>query len=164
MMKSLLFTELLEMVEEEYGYSVANSMVLNADLRSRGIYAPARAYHWNELNTMMAHLHQQTLVPFDLLAQDFGRHLCKRILIAYPQQKKYINRIFALITKKTEAPVFRYIHSDDKSLTLHYNPAVTTNCFTNSVIKGYLAHLQQLSRVSETSLPDGTKQYHLSLR
>lgn len=163
-MKGLLFTELLEMVEEDYGYTVANSMLLKADLPSGGIYSPARIYHWHELNTMMAHLHQQTRVPIDLLAKSFGRHLCRRILIAHPQQKNYINRIFALITKKSEAPVFRHISSDDKSLTLLYNPAVTGHCFTNSVIKGYLEHLQRLSRVSETILPDGTKQYHLSLQ
>lgn len=163
-MKGLLFTELLEMVEEEYGYTVANAVVLNAELRSRGIYANARTYHWKELSLIMGHLHQQTKVPFDLLGQRFGRHLCKRILIAYPQHKNYINRIFALITKKAEVPVFRYIYSDDKSLTLLYNPKVRANCMTNSVIQGYLEHLQQLSRVTETILADGTKQYHLSLR
>ena len=163
-MKGLLLTELLEMVEEEYGYTVANTLALNADLHSRGVYSHTRAYHWHELNNMMGHLHRQTRVPFDLLAQNFGRHLCKRILIAYPQQKKYINRLFAMITKKSEAPVFRYVRSDDKSLTLLYNPEVSTYCFSNSVIKGYLDHLRQLSRVSETSLPDGTKQIYLSLR
>lgn len=158
-MKGLLFTELLEMVEEDFGYSTANAIVLNAGLSSKGIYTSARTYHRNEMSLLFERLHHYTKLPFEELAKSFGRHLCKRMLIAYPQHIPYLNRVFAFITKKESSPVFEYLHCDGKTLTLLYHPLQKTDCLTDGVIHGYLEHLQQLNRIEETPLQNGKRKY-----
>lgn len=162
-MKGLLFTELLEMVEEDFGYNTASSIVVRSSLSSKGIYTTARTYHRNEMNVLFQQLHQQTKLPFDHLTQAFGRHLCKKMLIAYPQHRAYINRIFVFITKRKTVPVFEFLGADKKTLTILFAPQLKTNCVTEGVIQGYVGYLQLLNRAQESVLPDGRRKFVLSL-
>lgn len=163
-MKGLLFTELLEMVEEDFGYSTANAIVLHSSLLSKGIYTSARKYHRNEMSVLFEQLQRQTKQPFEVLTKAFGRHLCKRILITYPQHTPYMNRVFAFIIKKASASVFEYLQGDAKTLTVLYNPMQKTTCITDGIIQGYLEHLQQLNRLEETVLQNGKHKFVLSLK
>lgn len=162
-MKGLLFTELLEMVEENFGYRTASAILLNAPLSSKGIYTATKNYHRYEMSVLFERLQKHTQLSFEHLTQVFGRHLCKRLLIAYPQQRGYVNRLFAAITRRADMPLFSFACADSKTLTILYNPACKTNCITEGIIHGYLDHLRQLSRLQESVLPDGRKQFVLSL-
>lgn len=161
-MKGLLFTELLEMVEERFGYNTANAIVLQANLSSQGIYTAARSYHRNEMSGLFEELHRQTSLPFEQLAAAFGRHLCKRIVAAYPQHKAYVNRVFLHISKRSTTPVFAYRRTEN-NLTVLYNPVAKTTCLAEGVIKGYLERLQELSNTAETVLADGRREFVIAL-
>ncbi len=162
-MKGLLFTELLEMVEEEFGYNTANAIVLGSHLSSGGIYTASRTYHRAEMSTLFEQLQHHTNLPFEQLAAAFGRHLCRRITQAYPQHKGYVNRIFTMISKRSATPVFQYLSTGNDSLTVLYNPYAKAACLTDGMIKGYLDCLQQLSAVEETIFSDGRRKFVVTL-
>lgn len=163
-MKGLLFTELLEMIEEEYGYNTANAVVLNAKLHSKGIYTSAKVYHRNEMAVLFEQLQRQTKLPFETLAKAFGRHLCKRVLISYPQQMPYFYRIFSSITKKGSLALFENFKDDNRTLTVVYDPAQKLTCVTEGIVQGYLEHLRHLNRVEETQTENGKRKFVLSLK
>lgn len=162
-MKGLLFTELLEMVEEDFGYHTANDIVLRSNLSSGGIYTASRRYHRAEMSVLFEQLHQQTKVPFEQLSAAFGRRLCRRITQVYPQHKTYVNRIFAMISKRSTTPVFQYVSASGSSLTVLYHPQANAACLADGMIKGYLHCLQQMSSVEETIFADGRRKFVLTL-
>lgn len=162
-MKGLLFTELLEMVEEDFGYNTANDIVLRSNLSSGGIYTASRSYHRAEMSVLFEQLHQQTMVPFEQLSAAFGRRLCQRIAQVYPQHKNYVNRIFTMISKRGATPVFQYVSTGEDSLTVLYNPQANTDCLTDGMIKGYLDCLRQVSNAGETIFSDGRRKFVVTL-
>lgn len=162
-MKGLLFTELLEMVEEDFGYSTANAMVLGANLSSGGVYTASRTYHRAEMSVLFEQLQGHTGLPFEQLSAAFGGHLCRRITQAYPQHKAYVNRIFAMISKRSGTPVFQYVSNGNGRLTVLYNPYAKAACLTDGLLKGYLHCLQQLSGVEETAFFDGRRKFVITL-
>ncbi len=152
------------MVEERFGYQTATLIVQKANLQSRGLYSHSRNYHRREMNCLFNELQQQTTLPFERLSEAFGRHLCHRVLTAYPHHRAYINRIFGLITKSSTKLVFRCVQADERSLTILFDPAVKQTCITDGIIRGYLAHLRQLNRVQETRLANGQHQFVISVK
>jgi hypothetical protein len=44
-MKGIVFTEFLEMVEQEFGYNMVDEMIENTDLDSKGVYTSIVIYH-----------------------------------------------------------------------------------------------------------------------
>lgn len=162
-MKGLLFTELLEMVEEDFGYSTANAIVLGAPLSSGGVYTASRSYHRTEMSVLFEQLQRHTRLPAEHLSAAFGRHLGKRITQAYPQHKTYVHRIFTMIGKRCTTPVFQYVSTGPASLTVLYNPYAKTACLTDGLLKGYLDYLQGLSGVEETVFSDGRRKFVVTL-
>ena len=161
-MKGLLFTELLEMVEEDFGYHTANAIVTNASLSSKGIYTASRRYHRAEMSRLFEQLQRQTRLSFDQLSTAFGRRLCKQILTTYPQQQAYIRRVFLRISRQSRTSVFEYSRYGTAGLAVVYDPSAGATCLTDGMIKGYLTCLQQQNKVLETTLPDGKRKFTLT--
>lgn len=162
-MKGLLFTELMEMVEDDFGYNTANAIVLRSNLLSKGVYTTARSYHRREMSVLFEQLQQHTRLPFEQLASAFGRRLCQRMLASYPQHKAYMQRIFLLISKRSTTPVFDFLKADADSLTILYNPQAKTACLTEGMVKGYLEHLLEQSRIEEYVLHNGCRKFVVTL-
>lgn len=161
-MKGLLFTELLEMVEEDFGYKTANAIVLQANLSSGGVYTASRSYHRTEMALLFDRLAQQTRLPFEQLAAAFGRRLCRRVLAAYPQHKAYVGRLFLLLGKRNGTPVFEHWPTAN-GLTVLYNPVAKTACLADGMAKGYLEQMLDQSRVEEQVLHDGRRKFIITL-
>lgn len=83
-MKGIVFTELIEMVEDDLGIEIADRMITNADTEHAGAYTAVGTYDHGELIQLVISLSKETNIPVADLVQAFGRHLFVRFHELYP--------------------------------------------------------------------------------
>ncbi len=84
-MKGIVFTELIEMVENDLGIEIADRMITSSDTSTDGAYTSVGTYDHAELIRLVISLGQETGVAVSELVRTFGRHLFSRFAILYPQ-------------------------------------------------------------------------------
>lgn len=84
-MKGIVFTELIEMVEEDLGIDIADRMIEGAKAENNGAYTAVGTYDHAELIQLVISLSAETNLPVPVLVQSFGRHLFSRFAVLYPQ-------------------------------------------------------------------------------
>lgn len=83
-MKGIVFTEFLELIEEEFSQEVADDIVDESDLRSGGAYTAVGTYDHGELVALVGKLSEKTGIPLSDLIGTFGRYLFTRFYALYP--------------------------------------------------------------------------------
>ncbi|TWU60250.1 Heme NO binding protein [Rubripirellula tenax] len=84
-MKGIVFTELIEMVEEDLGIEIADRMISGAKTANDGSYTSVGTYDHAELIQLVISLSAETGIPVADLVQTFGKHLFARFHELYPQ-------------------------------------------------------------------------------
>lgn len=84
-MKGIVFTELIEMVEEDLGIEIADRMIVAAGGENSGAYTSVGTYDHAELIQLVMALSQETGVSVSELVRSFGKHLFARFTVLYPQ-------------------------------------------------------------------------------
>lgn len=74
-MKGIVFTEFLEMVEEKFGYQMANDVVEESQLPSKGIYTAVGTYPHTEMVSLVVTLSKKSGIALPTLLNSFGKHL-----------------------------------------------------------------------------------------
>lgn len=74
-MKGIVFSEFMEMVEQEFGFDTVNEIVEAANLPSGGVYTAVGRYDHKEMVALVKTLSQQTAQPVANLLQAFGGYL-----------------------------------------------------------------------------------------
>ncbi|MFK8113217.1 MAG: heme NO-binding domain-containing protein [Rubripirellula sp.] len=83
-MKGIVFTELIEMVEEDLGIDIADRMISGAETKNDGSYTAVGTYDHAELIQLVISLSAETKIPVPDLVRTFGRHLFGRFHALYP--------------------------------------------------------------------------------
>lgn len=83
-MKGIIFTEFLEMVEQQYGISLADKIVHqpNIDIDS---YTAVGSYPHGQMVNLVINLSNETGIPIPDLLKTYGRHLFGQLAKQYPQ-------------------------------------------------------------------------------
>jgi len=55
-MKGMVFTEFLEMVEDQFGFTMADKIISEAELASGGVYTSVGTYHHQEMVALVVNL------------------------------------------------------------------------------------------------------------
>ena len=84
-MKGVVFTELLELVEEKFGDEIADQIIEESDLPSGGAYTAVGTYDHQEIFQLVTQLSAKTNAPVPTLVKAFGQHLFGRFYAGYPQ-------------------------------------------------------------------------------
>ena len=84
-MKGIVFTELIEMVEDDLGIDIADRMIQNSNTERHGAYTAVGTYDHGELIQLVIALSKETQIPVPQLVQAFGKHLFARFVVLYPQ-------------------------------------------------------------------------------
>lgn len=84
-MKGIVFTELIEMVEEDLGIVIADRMISHSGTQHQGAYTAVGTYDHGELIRLVMSLSRETAIPVPDLVRVFGKHLFKRFVALYPQ-------------------------------------------------------------------------------
>lgn len=84
-MKGLVFSELIEMVEDQLGLDVADCMIEGAPTKNHGAYTSVGTYDHEDLIQLVGSLSKVTGTPAADLVKSFGRYLFVRLSKLYPQ-------------------------------------------------------------------------------
>lgn len=81
-MLGMVFTELLEMIEQTFSFETADAVIARAG--SRGAWTSVGYYPDAELTALVAALSAETNIPEDTLLHAYGRHLFGRFVAGFP--------------------------------------------------------------------------------
>lgn len=132
-MKGIVFTELIDLVEDKFGLEVADKIIQASQLKSGGSYTNTGTYDHQEVLSLVTHLSQEVNVPVRDLVMVFGSHLAQVFANSYGGffentdlfsfLKAIDNHIHVEVKKlypDAELPKFTYEEKGDHQLVLHY--------------------------------------------
>lgn len=74
-MKGIVFTELLEMVESQFGVAVVDQIIQPDELTSKGVFTSVGTYPYLDFLTILQHLSLKTGLSIPDLEKAFGQYL-----------------------------------------------------------------------------------------
>jgi hypothetical protein len=83
-MKGIVFTKLIEMVEETYSVDLAEEILEESELPSGGTYTAVGTYDHQEMVAILVTLSQKTGQPIPALLRAFGHYLFGQFAKLYP--------------------------------------------------------------------------------
>jgi len=83
-MKGIIFTEFIEMVEDKFGFEVADKIITSSNLPSGGAYTAVGTYDFDEMVQLVTNLSTKTGIGLSDLLFTFGDHLFGRFFSVYP--------------------------------------------------------------------------------
>lgn len=84
-MKGVVFTEFLDLVADEFSPDIADHIVDDADLPSKGIYTAVGTYTHAEMASLVIALSKRTGIKVPDLLKTYGVHLFKRFHASFPE-------------------------------------------------------------------------------
>ena len=111
-MKGIVFTEFMDLVENEFGYEMVDRIILDSKVPSNGAYTSIGTYPFAEIVKLMRHLSRNTNIQTDELLYMYGRHFFSVLLKSYPHFIERLDSAFQFFES-----VDRYIHVEVKK---HY--------------------------------------------
>lgn len=110
-MKGMVFTQFLDMVEEQFSPEVADKIIVLADLPSGGAYTSVGTYDHAEIVALVNQLSRETGLPASTLVTAFGGFLFQRFSELYPQFFGETSSAFGFLRS-----VEHYIHIEVRKL------------------------------------------------
>ena len=98
-MKGVVFTEFLEMVENEFGYETVDQIITAGKLPSEGVYTAVGTYDHQEMFTLVGELSKKTNIKPEVLVESFGKYLFQTFTKAYPQMFAGSPGLFSFLSK-----------------------------------------------------------------
>jgi len=170
-MKGIVFTELLEMVEEKYGYGLVDQLLTENDLPSGGIYTSIGTYGHAEMMTLLQHLSRSTNTPVPDLMRTYGRYMFKTFTRSYYPFIERAPNAFSLFKSihhyihvevrklypDAELPHFSVEQPTENHLRMRYESERKMADFAHGLIEGCLTHYNETATIQKTNVAeDGT--------
>ncbi|GAB3569753.1 heme NO-binding domain-containing protein [Spirosoma luteolum] len=165
-MKGIVFTELLEMVENKFGYQLVDELLTESNLPSGGIYTTIGTYDHAEMVTILHKLSQHTgLTPSELL-RAYGQYMFTSFSRIYRPFVERADSAFALLNSvqhyihvevrklypDAELPHFSMEHPSDSQLVMLYESERKMADFAHGMIEGCLTYYGESATVTKTDL------------
>ncbi|GAB2516768.1 heme NO-binding domain-containing protein [Spirosoma aerophilum] len=171
-MKGLIFTQLLDLVEQKYDYKLVDTLLLKTHLPSGGIYTSGGTYPCSEMVNLIANLSQLTHTPVAALLREYGRFLFRtfvthyqHFLIAAPDAFSFLSSVDAYIHNEVkklypeaELPQFFITRLDERSLRMIYCSSRQLSELAYGLIEGTLAHYQEKATITHKALQEDGSQ------
>jgi hypothetical protein len=166
-MKGILFTELLEMVEEWYSAAVVDQVLLDAKLPSGGAYTAVGTYDHGEIWSLVIELSQVIEAPLPELFRAYGEHLFARFAATCPHCPAGANSCFDLLQgldhvihrevrklyPEAELPRFEVAERSPRRMILIYQSARHFADLAEGLIRACGRHFGQNIALTRESLP-----------
>lgn len=110
-MKGIVFTEFLEMVDDQFGLDVTETIISKADLPSGGVYTGIGTYSHAEMIALVKGLSAETHVKVQVLVQTFGAHMMSRFVDLFPDFFADVPDVLSFLEN-----VDGYIHGEVRKL------------------------------------------------
>jgi len=170
-MKGIVFTELLEMVEDRFGYGVVDQVIEKSQLPSGGAYTAVGSYPHEELVEILRHLSRELSTPEEDLLIAYGEHLFGVFTTAYSEffehessalefMGKIENKIHPEVQKlypDAELPSFDVEMRDSNRLVLMYHSRRKMGKFAEGLMRGCLNYFKEDAEIESEYFEDGRK-------
>lgn len=167
-MKGIVFTELLNMVEDKFGYETMSKVIRNADLPHKGIYISGGTYPHEELVSLVLSLHRISGAPVPDLLRNYGRYLFKILANSYPQfaqaaknpiefinsVEDYIHVEVRKLYPGAELPAFEVIEKTDDTIVLHYKSGRKMEDFGHGMMLGCADYYKMPLHIHHEIIPN----------
>lgn len=110
-MRGVIFTELIEFVEEALGFEVADKMIEKAHLGNEGVFSQGGNYPFNDMQKILMALSEITGKKPNELLYLFGKHLFSILVRIYGHNIKNIGNSLDFIDS-----VDKLVHAEVKKL------------------------------------------------
>jgi hypothetical protein len=133
-MRGVVFTELIEFVEEALGFDLADRMLENAHLENGGVFSQGGNYPFDELVKIVVSLSKETGKNVDELLHIFGKHFFGRLVKLYGRDIRedsnsldFIGKVEKMVHVEVrklypdaDLPTFEVVKQDANFLVMHY--------------------------------------------
>ncbi|MEL7532344.1 MAG: heme NO-binding domain-containing protein [Bacteroidota bacterium] len=165
-MKGMVFTEFLEMVEDQFGFSTADKIITNADLASGGVYTAVGTYHHQEMVSLVVNLSKETELTVPQLLVAFGRHLFTRFAAGYGHFFEGVKDSFTFLSSienyihievrklypDAELPSFEVQQNSEQEMSMVYKSERGFADFAQGLIEGCIKHFDEEVNISREDL------------
>lgn len=169
-MKGMVFTEFLEMVEDVFGWEMAEDIVDDSDLPSGGVYTAVGTYPHSEMVSMVVTLSEKSGIAIPDLLKTFGKHLFGRFASLYGSFFEEVTSTFTFLESidqyihvevrklypDADLPEFKYEKPSEDELVMIYSSERPFADFAEGLIMGCIAHFGEEIAVSRENLNGGT--------
>lgn len=168
-MKGIVFTELLDLVEDKFGADVVDLIIEKADLPNAGAYTAVGTYDHGELIRIVQQLSAIADIPFGDLVKVFGEYLFGQLIAGHPiflegmanaeQMLRSVHDIIHVEVKKlypeAELPSFAYDTHPDGRLIMHYQSSRGFADLAEGLIMGCAKHFNESAEIEREDLSGG---------
>lgn len=168
-MKGVVFTEFLDMVENNFSADTVDDIVEAAHLPSGGIYTAVGTYPHAELGRLVIELGKKTGHKVPDLLKAYGRHLFGRFLAGYPiffdnvkDSFGFLQTIEQLVHVEVrklypdaELPSFETTEVSPNRLQMIYRSPRCLGDFAQGLMEGCFAHFKEEVAVARTDEAGG---------
>ncbi|MDQ6423112.1 heme NO-binding domain-containing protein [Paenibacillus sp. LHD-117] len=169
-MKGMIFTTFLEMVESKFSLSLADDIIVAADLPSGGSYTTVGTYGHQEIIALVVQLSDRTGIPVADLVQTFGHYLFSYLVEKHPyfmeenvnvfdflqRVDSYIHVEVRKLYPGAELPSFEFDASVPGQLIMIYRSARPFADLAEGLILGCIEHYGERIELRRDNLTDGT--------
>jgi hypothetical protein len=155
-MKGIVFTEFLELVENEFGLEVVQQIIDECELDTEGIYTSVGTYSHKDMFKMVGKLSEIKGIPVPALLTVFGEYFFTTLKTKYPvfMEKsnlfsflnsidQYIHPEVLKLYPDAELPRFEAEIKSDNEMTLDYMSSRKMSDLAIGLIKGAAKHFKE---------------------
>ncbi len=168
-MKGTIFTELIDFVEEQFGWETAEDMLDAAQLDHEGAYTAVGTYPHTEMLALVSALSEIVEMPVGDLVHVFGKHLFGQLAASHAHVIGSIDTSFELLARiekhihvevlklypGAELPHFEIESPDPDTLHMHYHSTRPFATLALGLIEGCIEHYGEPLDVTTQSLTQG---------
>lgn len=175
-MKGIIFTELIEMVEEGHGLEVTDRLLSLPKLSSGGVYIATGTYPVSDLEILLAELQRILGADRDTLLKLFSGHLFKTFERRYADLLDSYSDTFGLLKMieghihvevrklypDAELPEFEVADEDDRQLVLIYRSSRHMQALAMGLMEAAAAHFGETFDIQQAALANGDTRFTLT--
>lgn len=176
-MKGIVFTELLEMVEDKYGDQVLDHVITKSDLPNQGGYTAVGTYDHDELVRIIAALAEEIDEEIPVILKVYGRHIFKVFALHYPHFFADVVDSFSFLESieshihvevkklypEAELPTFESSRTSEDELKLTYISTRKMGDFAFGLIEECLDHFGDKGKVEIMSREEQGAKVHFKI-
>lgn len=176
-MKGIIFTEFLEIVEDNFGLEVLDKVLeLSND---QGIYTSVGSYDHKDLVKLIVNLSKVTEIPADKLQETFGEVVFVQLLRSLPPAaslnnsntcfefirhvEEYIHVEVKKLYPDAVPPTFDFISESETEMVMDYRSARCMSHVCFGLIKGCSKHFNQEVLIEMSPLNDSGSEVRFKL-
>jgi hypothetical protein len=176
-MKGIVFTEFIEMVEDKFGFEVADDIITKSKLESGGNYTAVGTYPHAEMVSLVTSLSNNTDIEVSVLLRVYGEHLFLSFVKLYghffenvpdcftflESIDNYIHREVLKLYPDAELPSFKSKRENSDTLIMHYKSERKMADFAFGLIEGSLKYFKEPATINMEEISDDKTQMKFTI-